>query len=453
VIQLEPVYSAEAEREVLGAMLTDPGLVMDQVVGKLTENDFFHPAHQKLYYALVQMYEKSIPIDPSTVLQYLTDRKILDECGGAHTVSELAASIMAAHLAATHIAAVRDKARIRTLVKACCETAVDLTERQHSPEDAINDAEMRLFQATDRPQEADGVGPKEGANEVIKRVLEVAKRGDGLMGFPTGLKSLDAKTGGIELSLTWYLAARSNVGKTNLALTMMLFQAQQGIPCGMITGDSPCVSMYRRLLSMVSGVALTKIRNADLSYDDEQLLSKAADTLDKLPLRFWHMPGLPLAQIRPTIRKATRKSGMKMWYIDYIQDVSIAGTKSKYEEVSKASRALKTLNGELNNAMVGLAQIGRGPEKTKSVPGLADLKESGQLEQDADFVMIIHRDRESDEPMAKYKKDGLLLPAKGRDIDASPMRIWINPATAHFTDVEPDWHRFTNKSIPYREND
>lgn len=447
MIEIPAIHSLEAERQLLGGMLLDPENVVDDASALLRPDDFWHVAHRTIYRGMIAMRDASMPIDPSTLFQYLTDR---DEAGGGvdALIGELSAGAIGILTAPTHIATIRDKARIRAMVDACRKTVADLIDRQHEPDAALDAAEMRLYAATERPQDINGLFVGDGVKEVYKGILEVSERGDGLIGHPTGFSELDKATAGIENSMYWIIGARPNVGKTNLALSWMLYQAEKGIPVCMISGDSPGRDSVRRLLSMVSGVGLTAIRSGAISENDSAKLAHAGDILSKLPIYFYHLPGLPLAQIRAISRKEKRKHGTQIFYIDYIQIIGVPGCKGKVEEVQKASGGIKELAGELDVAIVGLAQVGRGVEKENRVPGLSDLKESGQIEQDADFVAFIHRDRESKDPGAMYKTEGLLLPAKGRDIVAKMLRIYIDPDTARFGDAKPDGHDY-RQGVPF----
>jgi len=435
-----PAVSIEAERAVLGAMLSDPETVIDDAMGKLIAEDFFHPAHQKMFDVMVQMRNANVPVDPSTVLQWVTDRKLGDSYG--MLISDLAAGAIASLTAPAHIETVLGKSKIRSLVTACAKSIADLTERQHEPDAAINDAETRLNASVERPKEAEGVGAREGTDAVYRAIIETSERGDGMIGTATGMKTVDERTSGIEPTNVWYIGARPGIGKTNFALSWQLSMARLGIPTAHVNIEMSVMQLSRRLLSMESTVALTTLRNGRLSENEQALLNHAKDQLDAMPYRLHFTPTLTLSQLRSIARKEVRRHGIKVLFLDYIQLVKCPGCKDTFAETAEASKGVREIAGDLGIGIVALAQLNRESEKGAEprMPRLSDLRESGQLEQDAHFVGLIHRDHEKPpgwkkgDPLEDYKNEGWFLPVKGRDIKMSPFQIFCNPRTAQFTD-------------------
>ena len=407
-------HSLEAERSLLGAMLADPEHVVDLTREQgLREEDFFHPAHQVIFRGIIQMRESSQAIDPSTLLAWLTDRKLADAAGGPALLGDLAAGVISVFTAPTHITQVRDKSLLRELQQACAQIVVGAHERPHEVQTILDEAERDILEIRGR-RETQGIVR---ASEVTPKTIEMIERlvkGKGRYGgIPSGFDELDQLTTGFKGGEMIVIAARPGVGKTALALSMARHILRQrydserdefvrpGYPVAFFTLEMSAQQLMFRLLSSHAGLDSEQIRRGQLSESQITALRGVAAEISDLPLLLDESSLLTIGQLRARARRLKKQHNIEILIVDYLQLLTSGTDRAKENrqvEVSEISRGLKALAMELNIPVVVLAQLNRKPEETNSEPALHHLRESGSIEQDADLVLLLSRETAADEP-------------------------------------------------------
>lgn len=423
-IQLEglpAIHSLDSERSVLGAMLSDPEHLIDMAAEQLQAEDFFHPAHQVLFNILLEMHNSGKPIDPTTVFQYLDDRKLSDSVGGAPLLGELSAGVISLFTAPEHIKTVRNKSLLRRLQQACAQIVYSAQERQHEVEEVLDEAESRIFKITESGVSQSFLSAQKLVPEtiaIIERTIAMKGKYDGLA---TGIDELDQMTTGFKPGEMIVVAARPGVGKTALALTFAKNFLKQrydekldrfvkpGHPVGFFSLEMSAQQLMLRLLASYSNVSLQSMREGTLSQQDLDALSVLAEEVSGLPLYIDESSMLNIAQLRAKGRRLKQMHKVSVIIIDYLQLLSSTSEKareSRQVEVAEISRGIKGLARELEIPIIVLAQLNRKPEEGNQEPALHHLRESGSIEQDADIVMLLSRKfekEEGDDPGAPFK--------------------------------------------------
>lgn len=411
-IQLEgmpAIHSIESERSLLSAMLSEPESVIDEAMDQgLRGEDFFNPAHQELFNALIDMRNKNTPIDPSTVLQYLSDRKLTESVGGAALLGDLAAGVVSVMTAPAHIKTVRQKSILRKLQNACTKIVYDSHERQHEMESVVDEAESLIFGITDHSASQQISPAKQVIGKAMDLVVHITKhKGKGLYsGIPSGFDELDKLTTGFKGGEMIVIAARPGVGKTAFALSMAKnfikerYDEQEdrfvkpGHRVGIFSLEMTKEQLMLRFLAAHANVSLQKMREGTLSEAEIMGMRAVADEIAELPLYMDESSILTISQLRAKARRMKQMYGAEIFIIDYLQLLTSTSDKARDNrqvEVSEISRGIKALALELNVPILVLSQLNRRPEDSMSEPALHHLRESGSIEQDADVVMLMSR--------------------------------------------------------------
>ena len=403
----------EAERSLLGAMLADPDQTVDMAREKgLREEDFFAPAHQVMFRAISTMRETGLAIDPSTLLAWLTDRKLQDAAGGAALIGELAAGVISVFTAKTHLEQVRDKSLLRELQQACAQIVVAAHERPHEVQNILDEAERDILEIRGRRETQGITRAAEVAPKTIAMIEQLIKGKGHYSGIPSGFDELDQMTTGFKGGEMIVIAARPGVGKTALALSMARHILRQrfdidkddfirpGYPVAFFSLEMSAQQLMFRLLSSHAGLDSEQIRRGQLSESQITALRGVAAEISDLPLLLDESSLLSIGQLRARARRLKKSHHIEIIFVDYLQLLT-SGTdrarESRQVEVSEISRGLKALAMELNIPVVVLAQLNRKPEETNQDPALHHLRESGSIEQDADLVMLLSRENDTGE--------------------------------------------------------
>lgn len=404
---ITPIHSPEAEQAVLGAMLTGNEEIIDAAAEKLRSKDFFNPGHQILFEAMGEMRNASMPIEPSTVFQYLEDRKLADTIGGgAALLGELATSVISTLTAPTHIETVRSKSLLRQLQSSCAQIVYDAQERQHEVDSVLDEAEKAIFGIAEKGTTQSYKEPKEVVLSAIDMIESRMKRKGLYDGIPSGFEELDKLTTGFKPGEMIVVAARPGVGKTAFALSMAKnflksrYDAEQekfvypGYPVAMFSLEMTSEQMMLRLLASTANVSLQKIRDGKLTQTDMDGLMTVGEELANYPIFIDESSMLNITQLRAKVRRLKQQHDIQVVIIDYLQLLTSTSEKAKNNrqvEVAEISRGIKALALELKIPIIVLAQLNRKPEEGNQEPALHHLRESGSIEQDADVVMMLSR--------------------------------------------------------------
>ncbi len=389
-----PPHNREAERGVLGSMLRMNGVIGD-VLQIVRADHFYTDAHRQVFQAAVELYEHGQPADLVTLGEALHKRKQIENIGGYGYLGELWDAAPTAANAEHYARIVRDKAIIRDLIHAGTEILRDAYHPNAPAEELLESAERKILDIAEW-----GVT---GQTFELGRVLDEAfdridSRHEGevhaLAGLSTGLVDLDDKTAGLQNSELIIVASRPSVGKTAFSLNLTRHIAlDEGHPVFFCSLEQSRIELAERLLCAHARVDGFKLRKGHLSSEEMQRLIHAGGELRNAKIFIDDSPGQNMLRIAANARRLRLRHGIKLVVIDYLQLVEPDDrTASRQEQVSVISRRLKFLAKELSIPVLACAQLNRGVEnRTDSKPRLADLRESGAIEQDADTVMLLHR--------------------------------------------------------------
>lgn len=390
-----PPHSAEAEESVLGALLLDRDAII-AVAQFLESRDFYDEKLGEIYECCLELYEERTPIDVLTVAERLKKRKILKRVGGASYLAGLANKVPTAAHVEHYGKIVKDAATKRSLMTAASKL-VDLSlDEGLAANELLDQAESEVFALTQKHLARAFTPVREALAESFDRLDELHKQAEGLRGIPTGFKDIDDTLAGMQRSNLLILAARPGVGKTSLALNIAQNLAVNfKRPVGFFSLEMSKEELVDRLLVAQADIDAWKLKTGKLSEADFTKLSNAMGELAEAPLYIDDTPALSILEMRTKARRLQVESGVELIIVDYLQLARSRQLENRVQEVSEISQGLKNLARELKLPILAVSQLSRAVEQrgTKR-PQLADLRESGALEQDADVVMFIWREDE-----------------------------------------------------------
>ena len=391
---LTPPQDPVAEQCVLGAMLISKDAIAD-VVESIRGTDFYRPAHELIYDAVLDLYGRGEPADAITVADELGKRGDIGRAGGHVYLHDLIASVPVAANAGYYAEIVREKAILRRLVDASRKIAQLGYAGTGDVDDIVDQAQEAVYSVTDKSTSED-YKPLSALMEATLEEIELIQGNNGQMaGVPTGFAELDDLTNGLHGGQMIIVAARPAMGKSTLGLDLARAASIQHGMCSTIFSlEMGQTEITMRLLSAEADIPLNHIRKGQMSEDDWNRMARKMGDVSSAPLFIDDSPNLTMMEIRAKARRLKQRHDLRLVIIDYLQ-LMTSGKKveSRQLEVSEFSRQLKLLAKELNIPVVAICQLNRGPEqRTDKKPMVADLRESGSLEQDADMIILLHRD-------------------------------------------------------------
>ncbi len=418
-----PPQNIEAEESVLGAMLVaEPALtrVIDEV--KLKASDFYLDRHRAIFDAAHDLYAASKPVDALSVAEALTQHNMIDTAGGKHYVSELAAKVPAAGNAKHYAEIVQQNSLLRRLLGAGQEIQGWVNERAGEPRELSERAEKLLFDVAHKEQASDFKLLSEILHDEVDRLEKLSTGETELTGTPAGFRDIDAITGGFQPGNLIIVAARPAMGKSALVANIAENVAvKRDLPVAFFSLEMSEVELAQRFIACRARISGDKLRKGQVSQRDWPKVVRACNELEQAPLWFDDSSDLGILDLRAKARRLHAqeqdRGGLGLIILDYIQLMrSDDHRANRVEQVGQISRGLKILARELEVPVVAISQLSRAPEqRTPPKPQLSDLRESGQIEQDADVVAFLYREdyyRDPDE-----EPDGLadLIIAKHRN--------------------------------------
>ncbi len=390
----------EAEQSVLGSIIIDSEAII-KVADILSPDDFYKPSHQKIYRACLTLYEKREPIDILSLSDELEGKKQLEDVGGRTYIAHLANIVPTAANVKSYAQIVQKKSTLRRLISAAQKISSLGFQEDRELDELLDEAEQLLFQVSQNYLKQNFVVINELLNEAFERIDELHQQSGRLRGVPTGFADLDNILSGLQKSDLVILAARPSMGKTALALDIVRHASiKENIPVGIFSLEMSKEQIADRLLCSEANVSLWKMRTGKLSDKDingeESDFSKLGHAFGRLSEANIFIDDSAISnvmEIRTKARRLAAEKGLGLLIIDYLQLIEGSGRpESRVQEISQISRSLKGLARELNIPLVVLSQLSRAVEsRSPSIPKLADLRESGAIEQDADVVMFIYR--------------------------------------------------------------
>ena len=392
-----PPHSAEAEQSVIGALLLDKDAVI-AVAEFLSPENFYDDRHRQIYEAAIELYEERVPIDVLTVAERLKKDKALKRIGGAAYLAELANKVPTAAHVEHYGKIVKDQSTKRSLMTAASKLVELSLDEGLAADELLDKAEAEVFALTQKHLSQAFAPVRDALAESFYRLDELHKQAEGLRGAPTGFKDLDDTLAGMQRSNLLILAARPGVGKTSLALNIaqnLAVEHKQKV--GFFSLEMSKEELVDRLLVSQADIDAWRLKTGKLSEDDFTKLSNAMGELAEAPLYIDDTPALSILEMRTKARRLQVEYGLDLLVVDYLQLARSRQLENRVQEVSEISMGLKNLARELKIPVLAVSQLSRAVEQrgTKR-PQLADLRESGSIEQDADVVMFLWRENEDD---------------------------------------------------------
>jgi replicative DNA helicase len=386
--------SIESEQAVLGAILID-GEALLVVMERLTPEDFYRAAHQRIYEAMLRLNDENEPIDLVTLTANLQNFKLLEEVGGVGYLTELANAVPTASNVGYYAQILEEKAMLRRLIRA----ATNIVSSGYASADDVNqlisDAEQKILEISNR--RGDGfISIRDVLMDVFERVEFLFNHKGGTTGIPSGFPDLDKMTSGFQRSDLIIVAARPSVGKTAFALNIAQnvgVRAKESV--AIFSLEMSATQLVQRMICAEANVDAGRMRTGYLEADDWEKLTMAIGSLSEAEIYIDDSPSITVADIRAKCRRLKKERGLGMILIDYLQLIHGRGHSSdnRQQEVSEISRTLKAIARELEVPVIALSQLSRGVEQRQDKrPLMSDLRESGSIEQDADIVAFLYRD-------------------------------------------------------------
>ena len=429
-----PPQDVIAEQSVLGGMLLSKDAISD-VVEILRERDFYRPAHELIYDAIVDLYGRGEPADPVTVSAELTKRGDLVRAGGAPYLHTLISSVPTAANAGYYAKIIRERAIMRRLVEAGTKIVQLGYTDEGEVDDAVDQAQAEVFAVTERRESDDYVQLSQLMPEAYDEIEKIAAGITG-QGVKTGFKDLDALTNGFHPGNMIVLAARPAVGKSTLGLDIARYASIHKRETSVIFSlEMSRSEITMRMLSAEARVPLNNIRSGRLSEEEWARMARRMGEISDAPMFIDDSPNLSLMEIRAKSRRLKQRHDLKLIVIDYLQLMTSGKrVENRQQEVSEFSRQLKLLAKELNVPVVAISQLNRSPEqRSDKKPMLSDLRESGSIEQDADVVILLHREDLYDSQNRSGEAD--LIVAKHRNGPTRTITVSAQLHLARFTDM------------------
>jgi replicative DNA helicase len=392
--QRVPPHNVEAEESVLGAMLLSEASISD-VLEKLRGEDFYKPAHRRIFESVVALFGRGEAVDSVTVAEELRRTGSLDEVGGKPYLFHLVNSVPAASNASYYARIVEETALLRRMIEATQQAAAMAFESAEDVDNIVDQVEALIFNVAQKRLGDRFAHIRDLLHEHLEQVEALQLRGASVTGVPTGFIDLDNLTSGLQPSNLIIVAARPSFGKTSFALNIAQQAAtEHGVPVAIFSLEMSKMELVQRLVCAEALVDVQKLRTGNLSDQDWSRLATAVGRLADAPVYIDDTEAVTVLEIRAKARRLKQKHGLGLVIVDYLQLMSgPRRSENRQQEISEISRSLKILARELQVPVIAVSQLSRAVEaRQEKRPMLADLRESGAIEQDADLVIFIYRD-------------------------------------------------------------
>ena len=447
-----PPQAPELEEAVLGALMLEKD-AFSIISDILKPESFYEETHQSIFGAIHNLSMQQKPVDVLTVVEELKKRGELESVGGAVFVAELTDKVASAAHVEYHARIIAQKYLARQLITFSSDVVNQAFDEMIDVDDLMQETESRLFEISQHNVKKDVVQINPVIKEALHNLQIAANRKDGLSGLQSGFKKLDEITSGWQNSDLVIIAARPAMGKTALVLSMAKNMAvNYQYPIGLFSLEMSNVQLVNRLIVNVCQITGNKIKSGRLTEEEWIRLDSKIKELYDAPIYVDDTPSLSIFELRTKARRLVREHDVKMIMIDYLQLMNASGMNygSREQEVSMISRSLKGLAKELNIPIIALSQLNRGVENRQGEgkrPQLADLRESGAIEQDADIVCFIHRPEYYKITEDEYGSTiGIaeIIISKHRNGSTGVVRMKFEGEYALFKDEEPQYAEFTS---------
>lgn len=388
-----PPHSFEAEASVLGAMILDK-IAVAKALEHLDDDCFYLSQHRMIYQAMKRLFEANRNIDVITLSEELRKLNFLEESGGQVYITELIDAVPTAANVEYHVKIVLEKALLRKLIETATSLVTEAYEQKWDVNDILDRAESRIFEISQHRVREGFVSIKKILKSAFELIEALHQRKGGVPGIETGFIELDEMTAGLQNSEFIVIAGRPSMGKTSFALNLSQFAAiERGIPVAIFSLEMSKDQVAQRLLCSEAKVDGSKLRTGYLSESDWPKLATAAGILADAPIYIDDSAAITILEMKAKARRLKSEVNLGLVVIDYLQLIQgPRGAENRQQEIAAISRSLKALAKELKIPVIALSQLSRAPEMRKDRrPTLADLRESGAIEQDADVVIFLYR--------------------------------------------------------------
>lgn len=436
-----PPQNIEAEKSLLGSLLLDKNSIV-KIVDFLQPKDFYKQTHKEIYQAAIDLFEKSEPIDLLAISARLKEKQLLENIGGRAYLTELINIVPTASHISNYAKIVQRKRILRELIDVSQEINSLGHEEKEDVDELLDQAEQKIFGIAQKSLSQRFLPVKDALEGAFERIDTLSKHEGNLRGVPTGFASVDNMLAGLQKSDLVILAARPSIGKSALAVNFAANIAmKENLPVGIFSLEMSNDQIIDRLIASLANIDLWRLRTGRLSSEGEdndfERIQDAMGQLSKAPIYIDDAASSNVLQMRAMARRLQAEHGLGLIVIDYLQLIEPRNPQSStVQQVSEISRSLKGLARELNVPVLALSQLSRAVEhRTPAIPKLADLRESGSLEQDADVVMFIYReDRYNEETSRKNIAD--LIVAKHRNGPVGKVELYFDDQRVSFRNLD-----------------
>ncbi|MDO8579380.1 MAG: replicative DNA helicase [bacterium] len=435
-----PPQSLEAEQALIGSVMLRPEAIHD-VSDVVREDDFYADKHRTVWRACLELISKAEPIDLLSLSTKLKDRGELDRVGGSSYLSELVSLVPSASNVRHYATIVQKKSMMRRLIEAGEHISTMSFSEEGDLEEIIDNAEKRLFDVTNSVGTHKFVELKDTLHEAWEQIEKLHSSQDELRGVPTGFKALDSKLSGLQKSDLIILAARPSMGKTSLALDIARQAAvKHKIPTAIFSLEMSAQQLVQRMLAAESRIDAWKLRTGK-GLKMEELsthLRDAMGVLSQAPIYVDDQPGNTILKMRAVARRLKAEKNLGLIIVDYLQLMTPTqshGSDNLVQQITEISRSLKNMARDLDVPVLALSQLNRAVESRGGKPRLSDLRDSGSIEQDADVVMFIHREKDESGEQAK-SRDTTILIEKHRNGPTGEVKLIFDSSKSTFLSVE-----------------
>ena len=442
-----PPQNIEAEQSVLGAIILDHD-VFAKAIEILSPDDFYKETHRRLYDGMIDLFEKNEPIDIVTMTDYLKKNNLLEAVGGIPYLSSLANSVPTSANIRHHAKIIREKALLRALIKTATQITSEVYEDNRDADEMVDYAEKMIFDIADKRINTSFVTLKDIIKDTFKMIEHLYDKKEAITGIPSGFKDIDELTSGFQSGDFIVIGGRPGMGKTALALNIAQHVAVDlKEPIAVFSLEMAKEQLAMRMLCSESMVNSSHVRKGFISKQDWPKLTNAAGRLADAPIFIDDSSAITVLEVRAKARRLKmERGGLSLVVVDYLQLMRSRGVFERREqEISDISRSLKALAKELKVPVVALSQLNRAVEQRgEKKPTLADLRESGAIEQDADVIMFLYRDELYNKNNPSNKGKAEVIIAKQRNGPTGVVNLTYLADNTRFVD-------FTNISYESEE--
>lgn len=437
-----PPHSIEGEQAVLGGLLLS-SRAWDQVADVVTESDFYREDHRLIFRAIHQLNERSKPCDAVTVTEWFEAHGNVDQIDGGTYINQLTSSTPSAANVKAYAEIVREKSVLRQLIDVGSEITTGVFSLDgRSSQELLEAAERKVFAIAEQGMRAgkDFVSVQDTIKVAIEKIQELHEFEGEITGIPTGFKTFDKLTAGLQPSDLIIIAGRPAMGKTTLAMNIAEHAAiKHDVPVAIFSMEMSSLQLVMRLFSSLGQIDQTKLRTGNLDDLDWPKLTSAMNLLHKSKIFIDDTPSLSPSELRARARRLKREHDIGLIVVDYIQLMAVPGTtENRATEIAEISRSLKAIAKELNVPVVALSQLNRALEQRPNKrPVMADLRESGSIEQDADLIVFIYRDEVYNQETPEKGKAEIII-GKHRNGPTDTVVLTFQGQWLRFVNYAPD---------------